>query len=298
MEFATTPLNIVNAQELLKNGLDIIIAGNDAFSLRQAHTYSLNELKTLRKLTNDYHKKLFIALQSFIHEFEIEELSIYLDFLKNLDVDGILFSDLAVYQLAKEKGLLKKLYYHPETLNTNQYDSKFWSQQHISGLVLARETTLQSLLESASVSNIKTLYYGHGYLAMFHSRRNLISSYLSFIGEKNEALLNNQHLFLEEEKRQETYPIFQDKHGTHILRTKPMESFAEIKRIGAEIDIFVIESLLMKESDILEVLKDYQLALQMKDDQVIHSIEQKYIHSHDKGFLYKETIYKKRRDVS
>jgi len=294
MKIAVTPFNISSISELSENGADIFIIGNDKYANRLVASFSNEEIAKANNLIKSLNKEIYINLNLIIHNNDLDSFLEFLLFVKELNVDGIIFGDHAVYQMAKKIDLTSKLIYSPETLNTNYYDPIFWENRDIKGLTISKEITLEDIKIIAKNSNIEISLIGHGHLNMFHSKRPLIENYFKYTDIKYDKSFENRNLRLVEEKRNESYPVFQDSHGTHIFREKAMESYQEVNVLKDVLNLFIIDSIFKDTQYLLETLKNYNKILTSSNHQEISkALSEKYKQNHDSGFLYKKTVYVK-----
>jgi putative protease len=293
MKFAVTPFSVKSIPSLIEAGADIIIMGNEAYANRLVHSYSTLEIKEASEQIKKLGKELYIALNIMMHNKVIETVKEFLDFVKTIDVSGIIFGEVGVYQVAKELEMEHLLIYHPETLNTNYYDPIYWHNLGIKGVTIAKEITLDDMKEICQNSPLEMSMIGHGHLNMFHSRRPLIENFFKYNREEYEELINNRNLRIVEEIRDESYPIFQDRHGTHIFRDKALESYREINIINQSLDVFMIDGIFKDTTYLIKVLKNYHAILASNDHTLAEELSNKNSEDHDSGFLYKKTVYDK-----
>jgi len=293
MKLAVSPFHKEDIQSLITHGADIIIVGNSTFANRLTTSYTEQELEEITAKVHSLDKEVYIQLNVIVHNELLPELDLFLDFVKTLHVEGIIFGDLAVYQLAKRKGMEHKLLYNPETLNTNSYDSIYWGKHGIKGLFISKEVTLEDIKLFHEDSPIELAIVGHGHLNMFHSRRPLIENFFKYREEEYKEYIENRNLRLVEEIRNESYPVFQDEHGTHIFRDKAMESYKEIFQLQNALSVFVIDAIFKDKDYLLETLENYHTLLQKDNPKLAQKISKKYENNHDSGFLYKKTVYDK-----
>ncbi len=288
MRLAAYALSVFHAIKLLDSGASIIIAGSKRFGLRLSYDASLSDLRQIKEHCEKQGAMLYVPFTTFIHPNEIEEAKKYFNDLIFIGVDGIYFSDLAIYTIAKQMNKENILLYHPETLTTNFYEALFWEKQNIKGMVIAREVTTLDAIKIGQKSNFEIQLLAHGYLTMFHSRRNLLSTYFN---ATNISQSLYEYYYLVEEKRDDAYRIIEDKHGTHIFRALPMQSFNRLSLIKDDIDALIINSNFLTESEIVDAVVDYQQVLNNKG---ISNILDKY-RGYDEGFHNKKTIYRKEK---
>ncbi len=293
MKIAVTPFSVSSIEKLSNAGTDVFIIGNESYANRLVYSFSLVEMQDIRSKTLELGKELYINLNLIMHNQDIERVTEFLKFLKELQVDGIIFSDLGVYMIAKKLEIEKCLIYNPETLNTNYYDTHFWNKKGIKGITIGREITLQDINEICSQKQVDVSIIGHGHLNMFHSRRPLIENYFKYTREEYKEYINNRNLKIVEEIRNESYPIFQDMHGTHIFREKALESYQEINSLKNCLDLFIIDGI-FKDTDYLkDTVANYKTLLQTNNLEKAKVFSKLYEKDHDSGFLYKKTVYDK-----
>lgn len=289
MQFIVPLQNKENIQALRDAGAKGIIIQNDDITPRPVKSYTKEDMEEIVSLCKQFAMDVYLHLNIMMHQTHVKTVKDYLSFAKTHQIDGIIFGDIGVYQLAKELGIHDKLIFQPGTLTTNAYDANFWHKNNIKGMFVAREITTDEVLEIAKNSPINTAMIGHGYLNMFHSKRPLITNFLTYQKERRPELFNNYEMTLIEEKRQDKFPIFENTHGTHVFRAKPMHSFHVILALKETIDLFMIDSIFQSDNYTINVLKDYQTIIKApsKQDAVI----KKYQATHDTGFLDKSTVY-------
>lgn len=293
MLLAVTPFQPTTIPALLDAGADILLLGTANHANRLTASYSNLEIQDATTLAHSRGKQVYVNVNQIVHHNDLAELEQFLDFLASQHVDGIVFGDVSVYQLAKDRGLSSKLIYNPETLNTNYYDPIFWGKQGIKGITIAKEIPLVDIKRIHETSPIQLSMVGHGHLNMFHSRRPLIENYFKSKDEKYEQYIDNRNLRLVEEVRNESYPVFQDQHGTHIFRDKAMESYQEIQELSKYIDVFVIDGIFKDTAYLVDTVSNYRSLLDQFDIDKATKLSEQYASDHDSGFLYKKTGYQK-----
>jgi putative protease len=292
MKLCVTPFHLDDIEVLINNGADIILLGNEQFANRLNSSFTIDEIQVAANQIHHLEKELFVNINLIVHHDDLEPLNQFLDELIKANVDGILFSDLAVYQLAKEKGIVNKLIYHPETLITNTFDSLFWHKQGIKGVIIAKEITLDDIKLIIDTKHTEIGLIGHGQLNMFHSRRPLVENFMKYNDQDYKQVIASKNLRLVEELRSEVYPIVQDNHGTHIFRDKTLESFLEINEL-TNLDYFIIDGLFRDQAYVVEMVQAYNILRKNYDQTYAKKLREKYQEDHDQGFYYKKTVYDK-----
>lgn len=291
MKIAVTPFGLEGIKELSSNGADVFLIGNESLANRLAYSFSTEEITEANDLIKSLNKEIYIVLNMIVHNENLKDIKEFLHAIKKLEVDGIIFGDLAIYQIAKSFGIENLLIYSPETLNTNYYDPIFWSKQGIKGLTISKEITLDDIKQISKNKLLEISLIGHGHLNMFHSKRPLIENFFKFTNKEHDEYIENRNLKVVEEKRNESYPIFQDNQGTHIFRDKSLESFKEVNILSDYLDVFIIDGI-FKDNEYLNKTTKYYHDL-LNNIGNAEDISKLYEGDHDSGFLYKKTVYDK-----
>ncbi|MCF7923815.1 MAG: U32 family peptidase [Candidatus Izimaplasma sp.] len=284
-------MNIVgrlkNSEEiktLVDLGLDVFLLDLKGVTTKGIYSLNIDELKEVTDKIKIHQKKIYLLINKIIHEKDIELVETIFNDIENLKIDGIVINDLSVYVIAKKHQLENRIIYQPGTMNTNSYDAYFFKDK-IKGITLSKELTLEEI-KTILMKNydIEYSFIGHGYLDMFYSKRKLLTNYFIHKNITKENIKNNHNFILEEKTRKETqYPIIEDDYGTHIFRSKKLESFNEIKNLKNQISDFFIERLLIDDDEYYDSIKLYKNILSY-DEFLL-----KYGDEYNKGFYYLPT---------
>ena len=290
MKLAVTLTDQASLSKLLPY-TDIFIIGLHGLTHRMNTTFDLDTALSLMNEIKSHSKEVFINLNRLYHDEDLTPLEDALKALKDTGVDGILFADLAVSEVAESVDLKETLIYAPETYLSHSLDVAFWEEENIKAVLLSKEMTLEDILSLKKHTDFPLGFVGHGYTNMFHSRRPLIENFFKHTKDLDPKALNDKrNLTIVEEIRDEHYPIYQDSYGTHIFRALPRESFSVLHELSSTLDFMIIDSILSKEEEIITAVKDYSDALKhgVNDD-----VLTKYKKTHDQGLLFKKTVLHK-----
>ncbi|TVP94795.1 MAG: hypothetical protein EA374_06175 [Acholeplasmatales bacterium] len=295
MQLAVTLTDFDLIGPFKRSGADVFVVGINGLTHRYGKTFSLDALPRLHAAIRATGAQMWVALNGLYHPAQLPVLQAALDRLANDPPSQILFADTAVYALAQDRALTKRLIYHPETYVSAAADLRFWHEQDIGGIIPARETTLDALMYMGRMSPLPLMWVGHGYINMFHSRRPLVRHYLDHTGHAYPEAYHAKRLDLHETTRQDAFPILEDDYGTHVFRAKPLASFAELPKLSPWLNTLIVQSLFLNDEDVATVLADYRALL---DGAALEPLVEKYASSCDNGFYYKQTILEKKRGVN
>ena len=269
------------------NGIDRIIVSLPKVSVRPVRVVSLDELKELVIKAHSLDLEVGLNMLNFMMEEEIDVFKDTLKTCKEIGVDKIYYSDMGVYQLANELGIVSKCIYQPTTLIACSLDANHYLSLGIDKVVLSREITFEEMKDILSkCDGCEASVFG--YNAMMHSKRTLLSSYFEFTHLEDRS--TSKDLYLMEENRDERMPVFQDDTGTHVLSGSVFSMFKEL--IDLKGCNFKIESIHLNEELVLKVANDICDILKGNKDgnKVFEEYQRNYPELNiTDGFMYKKT---------
>ncbi|QVK19390.1 U32 family peptidase [Mycoplasmatota bacterium] len=283
---------------------DAFIIGEKDKGLRLAHYFTNNEILEIINLCKKRKQKIYIACNKMIHEEELDMFDEYIKQLSLLDIDGIIFGDLAIYQIAKKYKLENKLIYNPETYITNYESVRFFAGKGIKRVSIAKEITLEDIQLIASKQLLEIDILGHGPVNMFHSMRDLVTNYYKFLKSDQPEKHHNENLYLIEEIRDDKYPIIEDQNGTHVFSSFDLCTINYLDvLIENNLKSIRINGLFKTDDELYQITQLYKKAIEdysidkdkymkQKDDYIKQLKEIENIRPFNDGFLFKKTIYK------
>ena len=305
-ELLVTPTAVSEIESLLKAGATAIMVGEQRYGLRLAGEFKREDLVEAVNIAHQRNAKVYVAMNGLFHNDKIAELNEYILFLKEASVDAIVFGDPAVLMAVRETAPEMKMHWSTETTGTNWYSCNYWGRKGAKRAVLARELSMDSIIDIKEKAEVEIEVQVHGMTCMFQSKRSLLGNYFEYQGKVMEIENRKveKDMFLLDNERNNKYPIFEDENGTHIMSPNDMCIIDELSEmIDAEVDVFKIDGVLKSPQYILEVTKKYRQAIDLcvddreeyenvKDD-LFEEIEslQPINRPLDTGFFFKETVY-------
>ncbi len=284
----------IESIDLLIDYVDGFILGQNGVSTRLTRSFETSEILFAAQKIQSCHRECFILMNRILHDLDANS---YETFIKTIDSDaitGYIVGDIGVLSIGKKLGISHKMIYNPETLITNVFDAHFYHSLGIQGVFLAKEITLDDIQVIGQHRPYKIFAYGHGFLNMFYSKRQLIQAYFENKNQ-NHRYHDQRNLSVVEEKRPEfKYPILEDEGGTHVFRNHVFSSLNYLKPLKDAIDYLVFDTVFHDDAYALGVLKLYHNEITLTDPQVL-TIQQKYHEVWDEGFFFKKTVYKPKK---
>ncbi|MBQ6149160.1 MAG: U32 family peptidase [Oscillospiraceae bacterium] len=250
---------------------------------------TLDDLETINIRCKAEGCKVYIVMDNFISEDERMSMYEYLEFINELEPDGIYFHDLGVFEAAGSCGLRSKLIYDGKTVLTNSLDSSFFLDQGIDSVVIARELTLDEIKQIVRRNDGKVDMQIFGHMRMSYSRRRFLTNYFKEIGKEYDYL-GRETLTLIEEKREYRMPIVEDEAGTMIYSDYILEMFSELPELRPYLKRGIIDTLFIEDvNKIVSICREYRRVTKENSEFLKKSFIRNYPDSYSSGYLYQRT---------
>lgn len=234
----------------LRFGADAVYLGGKQFSLRTfADNFTAEEMQNAVIYAHKLNKKVYVTANIYAKNADFSMLSDYFKLLESIGVDGVIISDAGVIYTAKKVAPKLCLHLSTQANTTNKYAVKFWEEQGVSRIVLARELSLAEIKEIHEFNpSMELEAFVHGAMCVSYSGRCLLSDYLDGRSSNRGACVQSCRWRYEMRALNATngvsewLPIEQDEKGTYILNSKDLNMLARIQEMeGAGIRSFKIE---------------------------------------------------------
>ena len=285
-----TTLYDIGAMEEISAFVDGYIIGNKQFGARLTHSFEINEINQAIKLAKTLNKEIFLQANQMLDDVLIEQFDKFLDHIHLTELTGVVVADIGAVVLLKSKGYQHKAIYNPETLLTNLYDFNFLASEGILGAYVAKEITLDDVIEISQHKKIKLFMTGHGHLNMFYSKRQLVNNFMDYVEDENQYHEKQNLKIIEEQRKDEPYPILEDQAGTHVFRSHVFASLSYLDRLKDHIDYLVIDTIFKDDKYAKIVTEMYHH--QQVDEKELKLLQNQYQESWYEGFFFKKTVYK------
>lgn len=302
-ELLVTAKNLTEVDQLLSAGADALELGGNGYGLRSSGEFSLEMIKEALDLAHSRQAKIYVAVNAILHNEALTGLAEYLSKLAEYRVDAVIYGDPAVLVTAQQAAPDLRLHLSSETVSTNVQTLNYWAEKGVKRGYLSRELSLEEVFFIKQRANIEVQLLIHGATCIFHSKRELISNYREFLWENSKLDVQYPEqaklYLLESQRPTEKYPIFEDRHGSHIMSSQDICMIDHLKEfVDAGIDSLKIDGLLHTTEYLIQVTQMYRRAL---DQAVNTSLTDGFIDEIRKiqpenrplgtGFYFKEQIY-------
>ncbi len=297
--------NLDKLKTAIDFGADAVYLGGSKLNLRAfADNFTNEQLKEGVEYAHDRKKKVYVTLNVFPHNEDLAGVEDYLKDLYTIGVDAIIASDPAIIATAKEIVPELEIHLSTQANNVNWRAAKFWYDQGVNRIVMARELSLTEIKQMREnlPEKCEIEAFVHGSMCISYSGRCLLSNYMTGRdanrGACAQACRYKYHL-VEEKRPGEYYPIVEDDKGTYIMNSKDLCMIEHIDDvINAGIYSLKIEGRMKSMYYVAAVVKSYRQAVDayIKDPEN-YKFDPKWIENLNKishreyhtGFYYGET---------
>lgn len=269
----------------LSREIEGLIFSHQDLSVRSEHKLDTSKLYETVLNAKAQGLKSYLRINRFFFDTELSFLKEEVSKLKEIGLDGILFSDLGVFNVLETTHFQGELILESDTTVTSSQEVNSYLEAGINRLVVARELTIEEL-ELISQNVKQPLWLNvFGHQLMSTSRRKLLSAY----GEQVNIAYDQSKIYpMQEKTRPENhYLIVEEEAGTHVFDQEILSVLDEIPLLSnfevGIIDSFGIDS---------RLIDDYVLAFNKVLDGDKAAIEV-FNKEHSDTTFTKALLYKK-----
>lgn len=260
--------NIDCVKTALRYGADAVYLGGPALQLRSDKAgFSMDELFSAVTLAHTLGKKIYVTVNSFAGNREVESAQTYAKEIEAAGVDGAIISDLGVFSAFRQAAEKMELHISTQANCQNYLAARTYYDMGASRVVLGREMTLESIAElrAKTPAGLMLEAFVHGAMCMAFSGRCLISSYLSGrsgnLGECTQPC-RWKYALMEEKRPGVFLSIAESDKGTTILSSHDLCCIDILDKLkSAGIESFKIEGRMKTEYYVGTVVNAYRMRM-------------------------------------
>ncbi|SNB48112.1 U32 family peptidase [Geobacter sp. DSM 9736] len=247
-------------------GADAVYLGGKSFGLRNlADNFTLDEMARAADFAHARGVKVYVTVNAFPDNSEIDSLYRYLEELDALPLDGLIVADPGVFSMVTEVSPSKPVHLSTQANTTNWKSARFWQERGVKRINLARETTLEGIRETRERVEAELEVFVHGAMCISYSGRCLLSSVMSDRpANKGECAhpCRWSYSLVEETRPGEYFPVMEDANGTFIFNSKDLcliQFLPEL--VGSGVDSLKIEGRMKGIHYVASVVRVYREAI-------------------------------------
>ncbi len=248
-------------------GADAVYIGGKHFSLRAlAGNFTDEEILEAVEFAHKLGKKVYVTVNIFGRNDDIEQAEKYFKFLEQAKVDGAIVSDTGLIYLARTVAPNLPINLSTQANTLNYKTVEFWHKQGLKRVILARELALDEIREiKQRVPEMEIETFIHGAMCISYSGRCLLSDYRtgrsSNRGECVQAC-RWQYEIREKDSECGFMEMQEDERGTYIMNSKDLNLLDYIDDLDkAGVCSFKIEGRMKSEYYLATVVNAYRRAI-------------------------------------
>lgn len=255
-------------------GADAVYLGGKQFSLRTfADNFTIEQLKSAVQFAHALNKRIYVTANIYARNNDFNALIDYFQILQQIGVDAVIISDPGIVYIAKKYAPNLQIHLSTQANTTNKYAVKFWQEQGVSRVILARELSLAEITEIRQYNpDIELEAFVHGAMCISYSGRCLLSDYLDGRSSNRGACVQSCRWKYEVRALNPTngisnwLAIEEDERGAYIFNSKDLNMLSrlhEMERAG--ICSFKIEGRMKSAYYLATVINAYRRFMDGKD---------------------------------
>lgn len=276
-------------------GADAVYVGGKNFSLRQyADNFTAEELAEGIDYAHERQKKVYVAVNIFAKNADFPEAEKYFKFLERIGTDAVLITDPGLIALCKKTAPGLEIHLSTQANTLNKYSVRFWAEQGVKRVVLARELGYEEIKEIAEYNpDVEIECFVHGAMCVSYSGRCLLSNYLSERnanrGECVQACRWRYELTAYG-RDGDKLELTEDERGAYILNSRDLNLLKELNKLSeAGVKSFKIEGRMKTVYYLATVVNAYRRAMDGGDLNVSEAELTKINHrAYTKAYFYGE----------
>lgn len=209
-------------------GADAVYIGGEQFGLRaKARNFSHEQMIEGVEFAHAHGVKVYVTANIIAHNQDIEGVYAYFETLKEVKPDALIIADPGILAIAKEVLPDMELHLSTQANNTNYAALKFWYQQGVKRVVVARELSFEEIatIRANIPVDMDIEAFVHGAMCISYSGRCLLSNYMAGKDANKGACTHpcrwTYHL-VEETRPGEYMPVYENERGTYIYNSKDL----------------------------------------------------------------------------
>lgn len=268
-------------------GADAVYIGGGRLNLRAfSDNFTNEEMIEGVKYCHDRGKKLYVTMNVFPRNFDLKGVEDYVKNLYDIGVDAIIVADPSIIVAAKNAAPNLEIHLSTQANVVNYMATKFWYDQGVKRVVLARELTLNEIttIQENTPEECELEVFIHGSMCIAYSGRCLISNYM--LGrDANKGICSNacryKYHLVEETRPGQYYPVVEDDNGTYIMNSKDLCMIKYIPElIKSGVHSLKIEGRMKSEFYVASVVKAYREAIDSYfEDPENYTFKEEWLHT-------------------
>ena len=161
-------------------GADAVYIGGEKFGLRsKAGNFSYEKIKEGVEFAHRHGAKVFVAANIIAHNEDFSGMEEYFQTLYEIGVDAVIIADPAIIEVCAMAAPGLEIHLSTQASTTNWQTLKFWAEEGVKRVVLARECTMEEIHQIKENVDIEVESFIHGAMCISYSGRCVLSNHMT-----------------------------------------------------------------------------------------------------------------------
>ena len=161
-------------------GADAVYIGGEKYSLRaNADNFSIEDIKEGCSFAHKLGKKVFLTLNIVFHNEDMDDIESYIKDVVDAGIDAFIVSDPFIISYIKRNFQNVEVHLSTQNSTTNYEAVKYFKNEGVDRIVLARELSKNEIKEIIDKVNIDIEVFIHGAMCTCFSGRCALSNYVT-----------------------------------------------------------------------------------------------------------------------
>ncbi|RKP55145.1 U32 family peptidase [Cohnella endophytica] len=161
-------------------GADAVYIGGQKYGLRSnADNFSFEEMREGGEFAAKYGAKVFVATNIYAHQEDLDGIAEYLKQLEDAGIAAIIAADPAIVETAQKYAPKLEVHLSTQQSTMNWQAVRFWKEEGLPRVVLARETTMDEIREIKHQVDVELEVFIHGAMCSSVSGRCVLSNHFT-----------------------------------------------------------------------------------------------------------------------
>ncbi len=219
-------------------GADAVYVGGPFMQLRAENAgFSIDELRQASEYVHAKGKKIYVTVNSFALNSDIEKLGDYAKALNELSVDGVIVSDLGTIYVMKQSAPDLPVHISTQANIQNYKTAQVYYNMGAKRIIPGREMSLEDIAEMRikTPKELEIECFVHGAMCMSYSGRCLLSSFLTGkSGNRGECTQPCRWMYyiVEQKRPGQHFTVIEDNGTSAILSSHDLNCIKFLDQIA------------------------------------------------------------------
>jgi len=248
-------------------GADAVYIGGQMFSLRaNADNFSYEEMKEGAEFAHAHGAKIYVAANIIAHNEDMQGVEEYFAKLYEVGIDAVIVADPALIESCKRGAPHLEIHLSTQASTTNWQSVKFWKEEGIARVVLAREVSFEEIREIKEHVDVEIEQFIHGAMCPAYSGRCVLSNHMTARDSNRGGCCHScrwsYDMFEDPSQANEENPLFTEGDNPFSFSSKDLSMIEHIPEIvESKIDSLKIEGRMKSVHYVATVVNAYRQAI-------------------------------------